>query len=358
MRIDVWNYLKTLLIGVIFGQDESAHGLSSSFSSVYMIEIESLDCQNGTLLSRSVCVPEGYLKGEAPDNPTLVKTMMEINNIREVNNKKMRLTLDFYQELQWIDNRIRTSLSAEDTSVLNNYLIDNIWKPDLWIKNLCDFKLQSVLEPTSGLLITSKEMCYSQNCTQKDIKRNTVISYNIEAEATIYCNFKFMNFPMDTQYCDFVMDGSYPYPIIELKFELGQFGITNQNSNVDDFAIEITFKNNQTGMHSTIKLERCILPFIIKYYLPCIAIITVSLINFLISVSSIPARVALLVTQFLTLTNILIAQQVIIRTVFSQIVVFIDHVECTINYVKYNVCLYFRRSHPRQDKLPRLGFTC
>ena len=69
-------------------------------------------------------------------------------------------------------------------------------------------------------------------------------------------------------------------------------------------------------MHSTIKLGRCILPFIIKYYLPCIAIITVSLINFLISVSSIPARVALLVTQFLTLTNILIAQQVIIRTVF------------------------------------------
>ena len=87
-------------------------------------------------------------------------------------------------------------------------------------------------------------------------------------------------------------------------------GITNKNSNVDDFAIQINFKNNQTGMHSKIHLKRYILPFVIKYYLPSIAIITVSLISFLISVYSIPARVALLVTQFLTLTNILIAQQV------------------------------------------------
>ena len=36
----------------------------------------------------------------------------------------------------------------------------------------------------------------------------------------------------------------------------------------------------------------------------------VSFIGFIISMDSIPARVALLVTQFLTQTNILIAQQV------------------------------------------------
>ena len=118
---------------------------------------------------------------------------------------------------------------------------------------------------------------------------------------------------MDTQYCNFVMDGSYPYrDIIELRFEVGHFGYTNKNANIDEFDIEISFddNSNQTGMHSRIKMKRHLLPFIIKYYLPCIAIITVSLINFLISIYSIPARVALLVTQFLTLTNILIAQQV------------------------------------------------
>ena len=99
-----------------------------------------LDCKDGRLLSSNVCIPLGYLKGEVPDSPTIVNTKLEINNIREVNNKKMRITLDYYQELFWIDNRLETSLSEGGVSVVNNNLIEGIWKPDLWIQNLCDFK--------------------------------------------------------------------------------------------------------------------------------------------------------------------------------------------------------------------------
>ena len=283
---------------------------SSQFNN---ITTKKLQCSDGMFLSSSVCIPMGYLIGEVPDPPTIVNTKLEINNIREVSNKKMRITLDFYLELFWIDDRIKTSLSLDEVSVLNNNLIDKIWKPDLWIQNLCDFKLHSVLEPTGGLFIGTIKRSNPDECKQDKIDRNTLVTYNMEAEATIYCNFKFLNYPMDTQHCNFIMDGSYPYrDIIELRFEAGHFGYTNKNSNIDEFDIEISFedKTNQTGMYSRITMKRHILPFIIKYYLPCIAIITVSLINFLISIYSIPARVALLVTQFLTLTNILIAQQV------------------------------------------------
>ena len=305
----MFQHLYIFLILIVACKGNNVHSFSPT--SVYLIDKGLLDCENGTLLSTTVCIPEGYLIGEVPDKPTVVETKIEINNIREVNNKKMRLTLDFYQELKWIDNRIKTALAPNSFSVLNNNLINKIWKPDLWIKNLCDFNLHSVLEPTGGLLITNKVICESDECGETERKGDTIVAYNMEAEATIYCNFEFLQYPMDTQYCDFEMDGSYPYPnIIELLFKAGQFGITNKNSNVDDFAIQINFKNNQTGMHSKIHLKRYILPFVIKYYLPSIAIITVSLISFLISVYSIPARVALLVTQFLTLTNILIAQQV------------------------------------------------
>ena len=140
-----------------------------------------------------------------------------------------------------------------------------------------------------------------------------MVTYNLEAQATVHCNFYFERYPMDTQHCEFTMDGSYPYAdIMTLKFEEGHFGVTNNNSNTDDYVIDVTFKENSngTGIHSIIKMKRCVLPFIIKYYLPCIAILCVSSISFLISLRSVPGRVALLVTQFLTLTNILIAQQV------------------------------------------------
>ena len=310
----MWSYFYIVFAYINFEKSVNVNSISSSN---YIKEKRALDCINGTLLSTAVCIPEGYIKGEVPEMPTVVNSRIEINNIREVNDKKMYITLDYYQELLWVDNRIITSFTTNTISVLNNILINSIWKPDLWIKNLFDFKLHSILEPTGGLIIIDKESCKSLNCT-KGIKlgktNGTYIWYNMEARATIYCNFYFLKYPMDTQYCEFVMDGAYSYPnIVIFSMELGVFGLTNKNSNTDNFNIEVTFKDNtnQTGIHGVIKLERRIFSFIIKYYLPCIAITTMSLISFLLSKEHIPVRVALLVTNFLTLTNILMAYQVL-----------------------------------------------
>ena len=288
-----------------------------------------LACDGGQFLSRSICIPKYYLNGEVPAIPTLVNSRVEINNIREVNDKDMRITLEIYQESLWIDNRIRTSLSPNEVAVLNNNLIKLLWKPDLWIKNLFRFKLHAILEPTGGLVIMNKEFCENEgftlravrekssrikNCSDQVVtKPNTLVMYNMEAQVELHCNFHFENFPMDTQYCEFSMNSSYPYPdIVHLSFEQGQFGVTNRNLHTDDFMMEVLFQDNtnQTGVKMVIRLERCILPYVIRYYLPCMAIAIVSLINFCIPLECIAARVTLLVTQFLTLTNILISQQV------------------------------------------------
>ena len=146
----MWSYLYLVLVCINLGNSSSVNSIKSSNSKN---KKGRLDCENGTLLSASVCIPEGYIKGDVPKTPTIVNTKIEINNIREVNDKKMRITLDFYQELIWVDNRIRTGFSSNSVAVLNNNLINSIWKPDLWIKNLFDFKLHSVLEPTCGLMI-------------------------------------------------------------------------------------------------------------------------------------------------------------------------------------------------------------
>ena len=111
------------------------------------------------------------------------------------------------------------------------------------------------------------------------------------------------------------MDGAYPEAgVVLFDLKHGQFGKTHKNTNTDAFELNISFANKtqmKTGVLCIIEMKRRLLPFVIQYYLPCIAIIIVSLISFLISIESLPARVSLLVTQFLTLTNILIAQQVL-----------------------------------------------
>ena len=110
------------------------------------------------------------------------------------------------------------------------------------------------------------------------------------------------------------MSSAYPFPdIVMFRLVHAQFGTTFNNSNTDDFVLNITFNainNGFSGISFVLKLERCLLPYIMRYYLPCVAMVIVSFISFLISLNSIPARVALLVTLFLTVTNILIAQQV------------------------------------------------
>ena len=58
-------------------------------------------------------------------------------------------------------------------------------------------------------------------------------------------------------------------------------------------------------------MKRIQQPYLLKYYLPCIAIVTVTQISFYIPPDAIPGRIALLVTQFLTLTNLFISEQVI-----------------------------------------------
>ena len=302
-------------------------------SSYPMEETKSIDCEGGTHLADSICIPRNYMKGQVPSIPTVVASRLEISAIRNVDDKKMLITLEIYLESLWIDNRLETSLLNNEFVVLNNNLINMIWKPDLWIRNLFSFRVHTILEPTGGLVMMNKKLCKTKDFSlmtvrnisttrinktceegiENEINSNLLVMYNMEAQIQIYCNFHFESYPMDTQSCDFVMNSAYPYPdIVNLSFEQGLFGATNNNLNIDDFRINVIFQDNSspTGIKVLIELERRLLPFILKYYLPAMAIAVVSLVNYLIPVDCMPARVSLLVTQFLTLTNILIYQQV------------------------------------------------
>ena len=271
-------------------------------------------CEHSTMLGQMVCIPNNYMKEDAPEIPTIIKTKLEIDNIREINDKEMRLTFEVYLELLWVDNRIIT-LSTNKPVVLNNKIINKIWKPDLWIKNLYNFKVHTVIEPTIGLMITKGNDCKDSFCHNSRNEVDTNIHYNMEAEVSVYCNFKFDGYPMDTQICEFIMDGSYWVDdVVIFEYELGLFRETEKNVILDEFDIEMVSKlnNNKSGINSKFILKRNIFPFFLKYYLPSAAIVIMASLSFFVTKDSnaILGRMAMVVTLILTLTNILIAQQV------------------------------------------------
>ena len=270
-----------------------------------------IDCPGGFLLSAAICLPFGYRKGEPPRTPTEINTAMAINNIREIDDTKMTVSLEFQSQLVWTDKRIVTNLSDEEKmtgKVLNSAYLQKVWKPDLFIENLSSFKLHSILDDISGFSIG--------NGLRLGWKNETIIFYEFSAKATVYCNFEFFRYPMDEQNCNFTVGTTYPSrQAVVFTFHSSVFQFAKWTRNTDDFDVDIININDNMDNHTrfgfTIKLNRRVHPYILECYLPCVTIIIVTHISFVIPIDAVPGRIALLVTQFLTLTNICIYQQVI-----------------------------------------------
>ena len=132
---------------------------------------------------------------------------------------------------------------------------------------------------------------------------------------SLFCHFKFRDFPLDTQLCTFQVtnqDAQYLELILPVEKNL-----LSKNFTKDGFYITAKFgqgKDCHGRATSCIVVEfimrRIRSTFVFQYYLPCCAIVFVSQISFIITPSSIPGRLGLLATQFLTLTNLFINHMV------------------------------------------------
>ena len=108
------------------------------------------------------------------------------------------------------------------------------------------------------------------------------------------------------------------------EFQLLLYDPTNQSLhttkhyNAQGFNVTISFHNESNGIGFDIELKRIVLPYTLQYHLPCCCIVMVSFISFIVPLSALPGRVGLMVTQFLTLTNIFIHQMVSIEVFIAK----------------------------------------
>ena len=66
-----------------------------------------LNCTDGKLLSKKVCLPNGYDKFDPPNETMIIFTDLNWANFREVDDKKMTITFDLLISYMWIDGRIK-----------------------------------------------------------------------------------------------------------------------------------------------------------------------------------------------------------------------------------------------------------
>ena len=273
----------------------------------------------GYLLQKGACTVRTYSKSVVPERGiTKAYTSIINETIRDVDSRKKEMLIDITLTMLWVDPGIKTNFSSKDVQdrriSLEPEELSTIWKPDLYIHDNSDYKSFSDSKQIKIFRLLPFNESGLSTIETRPQSIETVVEYTIEAKAKIYCNFDLASYPMDKQVCR-IRFGSRslgtPFRLYD-PFDKARDRNRYQAAN---FEIEMTqfdggddSGDNQIGFD--IKLARILEPYIMGYYLPCIASVVVSQIGFLIPLTSIPGRAALLVTQFLSLINLFIAEMV------------------------------------------------
>ena len=257
----------------------------------------------GLQIHDRVCLANDYDTTRLP-NETTTPIKLDFWNLKitKVDDISQEITMTADLAQSWIEPRLITDFSAAEktngTRIAVAFGISKFfWKPDLFIYNLTAFKEMKVLMPLAGFSL------FTDNRVQ----------IFTSAKFSVKCDMDFAEFPMDSQLCHFSV-GSTTYSKEVMPFSTNVFDASNRfhpdqtfrifTLNLEESETELKGINGDYSLAGfRIQLVRYAAPFFLKYHLPCLGIVVVSHVSFVITPLAIPGRVALLVTLFLVLTT-------------------------------------------------------
>ena len=275
-----------------------------------------------------VCMSKNYNVDSRPSeiavNPIFVK--IEQSTIKDINEKKKTITMDINMILIWRDERIKATFPEDEGIIwlppVTSEEMPRIWSPlaQLEIQNVTErkytldpiiWKMGVMASKTVNLLLELQSKgTYLSNVT-------TVVWSQVEWRVTVSCPFDFSNFPFDVHKCPLAMALPFDWNLTihnenqhTTSYVADGFEIQSHEMGTEKFCIRL-LATHWTVFYFDVHVKRQISQYIFQYYIPSITIVIASSVSFIIPLSAIPGRVALVVTQFLTLTNIFIHQMVI-----------------------------------------------
>ena len=253
---------------------------------------------------KGACVPIGYDANQSPNNDSATNVYLSFNHQKflSVDEADKTFTVDVKASAIWEDRRIKTKLKSRDSYIK---LVADKDLPKVWLPISVEENLKELTPHYDPILYTELRF-FRDNRISTDA---TVLNFTVEYRAIIYCDFDFQPFPFDIQKCHYHTRARDPDEIQLWLYDGTDDSLhSNTSYNEAGFHATINFVNNTNNVGFDIELKRLMLPYVLQYYLPCSAVVMVSFISFIVPLSAIPGRIGLMVTQFLTLTNIFIHQ--------------------------------------------------
>ena len=257
-------------------------------------------------LDQQICLKNGYRITEPPEPAnTTIYISFHILHVKKVNDMNRILTFQFMAGETWMDPRIKASFFEFETfkDIRWSSVGDSIWKPSMRLKRMTKQKqfFDSLDQPIFRLL------------PKYELGPNVVsVEQVIGGTISVYCDpWNLELYPLDVQICALTFYHLAPY---NMSFVVSPFINFNQTYNADGFRITsyLILDNHKENFTINIELKRKLQPFFVASYLPSMAIVCLSGSGFLIPTNPLTARIGLGVTNFLTLTNLLIHKTVIL----------------------------------------------
>lgn len=294
--------------------------------SIYGEESISLKCDDKTtfMTDQPFCLTQDYNKAILPmTNATMdITIVIRLEDIIEVNDPDKTVTLKMYLAIIWNEPRLKLNLNSsawkhdqqmDHTNVSYSDIkwLDHVWKPDLDMINVEDFRIGNILGEHGTLNLYADKRFW----------------YMIPVEVVLGCpHFVFENYPFDEQTCELFV-GSFQYHVEENRY-IGTLFYHKENqrplqydvSGISALTFEeglISYKQYYTSVNGELEYEyhnysrfgvkmtftRLIQPHLLGTYLPSSLLVVSSWLGFLIEPSSVPGRIALSVTLLLCLVT-------------------------------------------------------
>jgi len=274
--------------------------------------------QNGH--SSPWCLPKNYDRKKPPflflENEKKLHRMnihyaFSIREVSEVVDSDQTLQIPMYFTVSWTEDRLVVDQqspvwSASLTGPANESTEDagtlkQLWKPNLEIYGLQEFKKHHILNEMAGLRIS----------------RSKKVTFDIKVTIEISCLMDFSDYPFDEHTCNFQV-GSYFYDRNSVTCS-SEFRDPKQSRESTERALQhsVEFRSlpkaqrtvrlasgNYAACGFQIFLQRKHQPLIYQIYIPCCLFVSVSWISFVIDPKVIPGRMSLLVILFLVIINV------------------------------------------------------
>ena len=272
-------------------------------------------CPNGTqiltqnhLPIKCACILSEYDKGWAPGgggwDTTVTNTFQSIK-VLDLNEVDKKISSKFKVLFRWKEDRISTMFPNNESEILITRAPPREKSFSIWA-------------PTRLITGEPRKKTWKFHFLNSFSNDETMVEGHIIATMKSPCDLDFTDYPFDRNECEARITSELSG---ELREVLAQQCTKNgyyAHNVVSGLDVFITLFGNTINDTHTItndfgfnmEIKRRITSYLIQYYLPCASIVAVSSISFIIPLSAIPGRVSLVVTLFLTLSNLIIQNEV------------------------------------------------